>query len=101
MNDEAYAGELAERLREVRLPTCSQIRPACVERLYPVQGYCILDQARAQFMIPSIEEFRNYCTTPRFRQCPWFAGAGDETDQGRPEVRASPPTNVWSPPDMR
>lgn len=100
MSDEAHAHELAERLREVRLPACPQMRPACVERLYPVQGYCVLSQAPAWFMIPSIEEFRHYCTTPRFRQCPWFVGAGDGTDQGPPEVRASPPINVWSPPGM-
>lgn len=100
MDDEAYVGRLAERLREVRLPACPQMRPACVERLYPVQGYCVLSQVPAWFMIPSIAEFRDYCTTPRFRQCPWFAGAGDGTDQGPPE-RASAPINVWSPPGMR
>lgn len=73
--DLTHAHTLAEHLQERAVPLCPQLRPAHAEWLYPVKGYCVLDRSPGWFMIPSIEEYRSYCTTPRFRECCWFGGA--------------------------
>lgn len=100
MSDEAHTCELAESLREVRRHRCSQMRPARAEWLYPVEGYCILSRAAAWLMIPSIEEFRQYCTTPRFRECPWFGGSKDRVGARQAGVQAPLPADIWRPAGM-
>jgi hypothetical protein len=75
-NDEVYARELAVNLRADPRPRCPQLRVCHTERLYPVEGYCVLAEAPGQFMIPSIEEYRASCTTARFGGCCWFRGTG-------------------------
>jgi hypothetical protein len=99
MSDEAHARELAGSLREVPRHRCPQMRPACAEWLYPVEGYCVLKWAPAWLMVPSIEEFRQYCTA-RFRQCPWFAGSWDEATPGPARIQAPLPADLWKPPGM-
>jgi len=63
---------MVELLGQVRLPVCPRLRAAHVKPFYPVDGYCVLDQSPGWFMIPSVEEFRTYCTSAQFDQCPWF-----------------------------
>jgi len=70
--DEIHARERGKRVRAEPPPRGPQFRGCDVERLYPVQGYCVLSQSPGWFMIPSIEEHREYCTTPRFGECCWF-----------------------------
>jgi len=57
-NDNIRARELAERLRKDPRPRCPPLRACRAERLYPVQGYCVLAESPGWFMIPSIEEYR-------------------------------------------
>lgn len=71
-SNEIYARELAECLRENRQPLCPQFRLCHLERLYPVRGYCVLAQSPGWFMVPSIEEYREHCTTLRYGECYWF-----------------------------
>jgi hypothetical protein len=54
-------------------PCCPRFRRVALERLYPVTGYCVLTHRTGRLMIPSIEEYRAYCTSSRFRRCPWWA----------------------------
>jgi hypothetical protein len=51
---------------------CPQLRPCHAEGRYPVEGYCILEESPGWFMIPSIEEYRESCTTPRWCDCCWL-----------------------------
>jgi hypothetical protein len=100
MSDEAHACELAESLRRVRRPECPHMRSAAANWLYPVEGYCVLSRAPAWLMIPSIEEFRQYCTTVEFHKCPWFAGSRDEPVPALPRIPPPLPLYVWKNPDM-
>jgi hypothetical protein len=86
--DKIHAGDLAQRLREERRPLCPQFRPHHIERL--VQGYCVLTQSPGWFMIPSIEEYREYCTTPRFGECCWFRRTGENAGPGPTGGTADP-----------
>jgi hypothetical protein len=63
---------LIDRLKEARLPVCPRIRTAHGKWLSPVDGYCVLG-CQPGCMIPSPEEFRSYCTTARYCECPWFS----------------------------
>ena len=92
-NDEGHARTLAKRLREDCRPLCPQFRSCHLERLYPVEGYCILDRSPGRFMIPSIEEYREYCTRPRFADCCWFRWPG-ETDGSVKDQPGQHPTRV-------
>jgi hypothetical protein len=62
---------LIDRLKEARLPVCPRIRGAHGKWLSPVDGYCVL-ACQPGCMIPSPDEFRSYCTTARYSECPWF-----------------------------
>ena len=94
-------GGLAERLREAQLPVCPQLRPGC-EGWYQVEGYCVSDSSPGWLMIPSIEIFRNYCTTGQFHQCPWFGGLRDGTGAVMPpRSRAPVRPGTWLSPDGR
>jgi len=73
--DLAHLCKLSEHLKQNRVPLCPQLRQACMDWLYPVQGYCILEHIPGGLMIPSIEEYRTYCTTSRFHECKWFRKA--------------------------
>jgi len=80
---------LVELLRQVRVPVCPRIRPVRARPFYPVDGYCVPEQSSGWFMIPSIEEFRTFCTGAGFSQCPWFKG-----------VQADQNSIGWSPPRL-
>ncbi len=75
-SDEVHAAELANSLREETKPLCTQFRACNLEELYPVRGHCVLSRSPGWFMIPSIEEYRTYCTKVEFVQCRWFARTG-------------------------
>ena len=101
-NDEVDARELAVSLRADPRPQCPQLRACRADRLYPVQGYCVLAESPGWFMIPSIEEYREYCTTPRWGDCCWFRqiGTGEITGAGgahRDEQALR--VKMWLPPD--
>ena len=70
-------GVLAKDLEAVSVPMCPMLRPAQAGPLYPVQGYCILGRSSGGFMIPSIAEFREFCSGSGFAACPWFGSAED------------------------
>ncbi len=98
---EIPAHEVAEQLRQEGRPVCPQFRRACREGSYPVQGYCVLAEASGWFMLPSIAEYRGYCTTSRFGECRWFGGPGEglvsvEGHRGGPPTQAK----AWNPPDV-
>jgi hypothetical protein len=101
-NDETHARELAQHLREEPRPLCPQLRACAPERLYPVEGYCVLAASPGWFMIPSVEEYREYCTTPRFGACRWFQGVGATSGsvEGPSRERPARP-ELWSPPEVR
>ncbi len=79
-SDEIHFRKLAEHLREDGQPLCPQFRLCQMERLYPVRGYCVLAQSPGWFMVPSIEEYREYCMTPRYGECCWFRRPQDNTE---------------------
>ena len=78
-NDEVYARELAVNLLADPRPRCPQLR-VChhAERLYPVQGYCVVAESPGWFMIPSIEEYWESCTTLQWGDCSWFRSNSHE-----------------------
>ena len=101
-NDEVYARELVVSLRADPRLRCPQLRACRAERLYPVQGYCVLAESPGWFMIPSIEEYREYCTTPRSGDCCWFRRIGTEEMTGADEAHREGQAirvNTWLPPD--
>ena len=96
-----HAEELGTPLYESCQPLCLQFRSCSTERPYPVQGHCVLAQSPGWFMIPSIEEYREYCTRPRFAACCWYRGTGDSA--GWREARGREPSMqmaAWQPPKM-
>jgi hypothetical protein len=66
-----------EGLQTVSVPGCPMFRSVRARPLYPVQGYCVLGCSPGGFMIPSIAEFREFCTGSGFAACPWFTRAQD------------------------
>jgi len=100
-SDEIHAHQLAERTRDDRRPLCPQFRSCGIERLYPVQSYCVLAQSPGWFMIPSTEEYRESCTTPRFGDCCWFRRTEENTGSGEGQPGEHPiRMDVWQPPDV-
>jgi len=101
-NDEVYVRELAVSLRADPRPRCPQLRACRAERLHPVQGYGVLAESPGWFMIPSIEEYREYGTTARWGDCCWFRriGTGEMTDasEAHREEQAIR-VHMWQPPD--
>jgi hypothetical protein len=85
--DEGQVRLVAGRLQAAPRPRCPQLRPCQAEGLYPVQGYCTLAESPGWFMIPSIEEYRESCTTARWGACGWFRG---ESHDGTSWVTALP-----------
>jgi len=73
-DDALHARALVERFGKPETLLCPQIRPAEVDWRYPIGGYCV-GACPGRLMIPSIEEYRTNCTTPRFRECRWFQSA--------------------------
>jgi hypothetical protein len=101
-NDEVYARALAVSLRAGFQPRCPHLRACRAEWLYPVQGYCVLAESPGWFMVPSIEEHREYCTTPRYGDCCWFRGLGTGELPGAAEAHREEqaiPVDMWQPPD--
>jgi hypothetical protein len=67
-----------------------------------VQCYCVLADPPGWFLIPSIEEYREYCTTPRWGDCCWFRriGTGERTAAGEAHREEQAiRVNTWQPPD--
>ncbi|HSB70068.1 MAG TPA: hypothetical protein VLT62_12105 [Candidatus Methylomirabilis sp.] len=54
------------------VPMYPRFRSVAVERPYPVTGYCVLTHRPGRLMIPSIVEYRAYCSSDGFRECPWW-----------------------------
>ena len=53
-------------------------------------------------MIPSIEEYRECCTTPRWGDCCWFRRIGPGEMPGAGEAQREEQAirgNMWPPPD--
>jgi len=80
MNTEA-SGNLAkgiatERPQEIRLALCPQFWPVSLGS-YSIPGYCALCGFPGQLMIPTVEDYRERCTSGQFGQCLWF-GVGEE-----------------------
>ena len=99
-HDEIHARELARRLREDPRPLCPQFRKCGHAGLYPVRGYCVLAEKPGWLMLPSIEEYRENCTTARFGECRWFRGAGANSAPVAGQRREDPArTDLWSPPE--
>ncbi len=67
-----------------------------------MRGACVLANWPGWLMLPSIAEYREYCTTRRFRHCPFFSGAG-ETPGLRKGHLGGPgtPGGAWLPPEVR
>ena len=72
LSDEGDARAVVVSLQTEPQPRCPQLRACCAEGLYPVKGYCVLEESPGWFMIPSIEEYRESCTTPQWGDCCWF-----------------------------
>lgn len=76
LSDQVYAKEITspERSRsaglfqEVGEAICPFFKKATADWLYPVTGYC-RGRPDGKLMIPSIAEYRQVCTTQRFRSC--------------------------------
>jgi hypothetical protein len=66
-----------EGLQTVSAPGCPMLRSVRARPMYPVQGYCALGCSPGGFMIPSIAEFREFCSGSGFAACPWFRSAQD------------------------
>jgi len=49
-------------------PVCPFFKQVAADWLYPVTGYC-RGRKDGKLMIPSISEYRTFCTTDRFRLC--------------------------------
>ncbi len=96
-SDDLHLAELANRLREEPGPLCPQFRSYNLERLYPVQGHCALSRSQGGFMIPSIEEYRTYCTRVTFVLCRWFGQTGEAAEPvaDRPGEQAARTEREW------
>jgi hypothetical protein len=78
-------GMLVEGLQSVSVRMCPMLRLVPAGHMYPVRGYCVVGRSPGGFMIPSIAEFREFCSGPGFAACPWFGSAQDDL-QARPEA---------------
>lgn len=99
-SDASHAAALAVHLNAEPTARCPQFRSYDLERVYPVRGYCVLTQSPGWFMIPSIEEYRNYCTSWGFHRCPWCrqngaAAAPLMVQAPQQEIQ----TEIWRPPE--
>ena len=95
------AEKLGTPLHESCQPLCLQFRSCSTESSYPVQGHCVLAQSPGWFMIPSIEEYREYCTRSWFAACCRYRGTGETA--GWHEARGGEPSMqlvAWQPPEM-
>ena len=75
-SDQMCAGQIAPRLRwradglfqEPGEPICPFFKKATADWLYPVTGFC-RGRPDGKLMIPSIDAYRESCTTEQFRCC--------------------------------
>ncbi|GEM_PF-5553344 len=49
-------------------PICPFFKKAGADWLYPVTGYC-RGRLNGKLMIPSVAEYREFCTTELYRSC--------------------------------
>jgi hypothetical protein len=75
--ESSHVGVLGEGLPAASESACPHLRSVLGGQLYPVQCYCVLGGSPGGFMIPSIEEFREFCSGSRYAVCPWFGDAQD------------------------
>jgi hypothetical protein len=87
LSDEGDARAAVVSLQTEPQPRCPQLRACCAEGLYPVKGYCVLEESPGWFMIPSIEEYQESCTTLRWGDCYCFMG---DFHKGTEDGAASP-----------
>ena len=100
-SDEIHVAELANRLREKTEPLCPQFRSCNLEGLYPVRGHCVLSRSPGWSMIPSIEEYRMYCTRVGFIECRWFGQTGEAAGPVADHLGEQPArTKAWWPPEV-
>ena len=76
-------GGPSEGLQAASVSTCPMLRSAHARSLYPIRGYCVLGRSDGGFMIPSIAEFREFCSGPGFTACPLFRSAQDNLSAKR------------------
>ena len=62
--------------KEIRLALCPHFWPVNAG-LYAVVGYCASPRFPGRLIIPSLEEYRECCTTDRFPVCAWFRPLAD------------------------
>ncbi len=97
--DVMHACMVAERLDQEPRPACPHFRSCREVRPYPVKGYCVLAGPQGWLMIPSIEEYRQYCTSPQFCHCCWFASTEEIAGSVEGQQRAGASRkNSWQPP---
>ena len=65
-------------------PICPFFKKAGADWLYPVTGYC-LGRLNGKLMIPSIAEYREFCTTERCRSCR-YCSAGQPIEDKEPDA---------------
>jgi hypothetical protein len=91
--DEGGAREGASRFRTDPTRRCPKLRVCRGLRPSAVLGYCVLADTPGWFMIPSIEVYREVCTTPRWGVCCWFQvpapDGADEIGSAQVEERLS------------
>ncbi len=96
MNDKDHVRQLKAQLQDRPVPRCPHFQAARAERIYPVEGYCVLTTSPGLLMIPSIAEFNMYCTAVGFSVCPWFCG--DKTrDHSGAEAGIGSIRSEWRP----
>jgi hypothetical protein len=91
--DEGEARKGASRFRTDPRRRCPQFRAGRGPRPSPARGYCVLADTPGWFMIPSLEVYREVCTTPRWGDCCWFQAPSpdgvDEIGSAQVEERLS------------
>ncbi len=77
---------------------CPQFLALRDDGAYPILGYCALSAAPGALMIPSVEEFRTFCTTDAFRHCPWWEA---RQSAGLPGPQPAALRDRWAYPTLR
>ena len=58
---------------------CPFLEPARPDWIYPVAGYC-RGVRRGWLMLPSVDEYRTWCSTPDHPACPIFRARRGQED---------------------
>lgn len=65
-------------------PICPFFKKAGADWLYPVTGYC-QGRLNGKLMIPSVAEYREFCTTERYRFCR-YCSEGQTIEVNKPDT---------------